>query len=100
VAGSAKCLRNQQRVCCFRNLCESSRLKLINGYGTCWYIKQLGRLSVIWHQTVLTVLEHWALCYQNSQAYEELEDKRLFNEAIDETGTVLCANKGVMKRVV
>jgi hypothetical protein len=40
------------------------------------------------------VLEHWALCYQNSQTYEELEDKRLSNEAIDETGSVPCANIG------
>ncbi len=46
------------------------------------------------HQTVLTALEHWALCYQNSQTYEELEDKRLFNEAIDKMGTVPCAKIG------
>ncbi len=46
------------------------------------------------HQNVLTVLEHWALCYQNSKLFEELENKRLLDEAIDETGTVPCPNAG------
>ncbi len=95
VAGSAKRWRNQQRACHFRNLCESTHLiKLINKYGTSWYSKQQGRLSVTGHQTVLTTLERWALCYQNSRTYEELEDKQLVNDAIDETGTVPCANVG------
>jgi hypothetical protein len=49
------------------------------------------------HQTVLTKLERWALCYQNSWTYEELEDAQLLNEAIDKTGTVPCANVGVDK---
>ena len=40
------------------------------------------------HQNVLTALEHRALRYQNSKSYEELEDERLMDEAIDETGTV------------
>jgi hypothetical protein len=46
------------------------------------------------HQNVLTALEHQALCYQNSKSYEELEDKHLMDEAIDETGTVLCPIAG------
>ncbi len=46
------------------------------------------------HQTVLTALEQRALWYQNSKTYEELEDKRLLDEAINETGTVPCANVG------
>jgi hypothetical protein len=46
------------------------------------------------HQTVLTALEQKALCYQNSKTYEELEDKRLLDEAIDKTETVPCANVG------
>ena len=36
------------------------------------------------HQNVLTALEHRALRYQNSKSYEELEDERLMDEAIDE----------------
>ena len=43
------------------------------------------------HQNVLTALEHRALRYQNSKSYEELEDKRLMDEAIDEMGTVPCS---------
>ncbi len=43
------------------------------------------------HQNVLPTLEHRALRYQNSKSYEELEDERLMEEAIDETGTVSCA---------
>ena len=42
------------------------------------------------HQNVLTALELWALHYQNRKSYKELEDKRLMDEAIDETGTVPC----------
>ena len=46
------------------------------------------------HQNVLTALEHRALHYQNSKSYEELEDKHLMDEAIDETGSVLCSIVG------
>ncbi len=46
------------------------------------------------HQTVLTALEQRALRYQNSKTYEELEDKQLLDEAIDETGMVSGANIG------
>ena len=46
------------------------------------------------HQNVLTALEHRALRYQNSKSYEELEDERLVDEAIDETGTVPCSSAG------
>ena len=42
------------------------------------------------HQNVLTALEHRALCYQNRKSYKELEDTRLKDEGIDETGTVPC----------
>jgi hypothetical protein len=95
VAGSARHHRNQQCACCFRNLCQSTRrIKLINEYGTHWYIKQRGQLSVTLHQTVLTALEQRVLCYQNSKSYEELEEKRLLDEAISETGTVPYANIG------
>jgi hypothetical protein len=45
-------------------------------------------LEVTRHQNVVTALEHRALHYQNSKSYEELEDKRLMDDAIDETGTV------------
>ena len=93
--GTAKRRRSQQRACRFRNLCESNRrIQLIDEYGTCQYIKQRGQLEVTLHQNVLTALEHQALCYQNSKSYEELEDKHLMDEAIDETGTVLCPIAG------
>ncbi len=46
------------------------------------------------HQNVLTALEHRALRYLNSKSYEELEDERLLDEAIDETGTVQCPTAG------
>jgi hypothetical protein len=45
------------------------------------------------HQRVLTALEQRAVWYQNSQTYEELEDEQLLDEAIDKTGTLLCASK-------
>ena len=46
------------------------------------------------HQNLLTALEHQALHYQNSKSYKELEDKRLMDEAIDETGTDPCSIVG------
>jgi hypothetical protein len=61
---------------------------LIDEYGTRRYIKQRGRLEVTRHQNVVTALELRAQRYQNSKSYEELEDERLMDEAIDETGTV------------
>ncbi len=45
------------------------------------------------HQRVLTALEQRAVWYQNSRTYEELEDERLLDEAINETGTLLRASK-------
>ncbi len=46
-------------------------------------------------------MEQQARRYQKSQSYEELEDERLFNEAIDETGTVaapLVEDNGEQRR--
>jgi hypothetical protein len=89
VAGSVRRRWNQQRACCFWNLCETTRrIQLIDEFGTRQYIKQRGRLNVTLHQSVLTALEQQARRYQESQSYEELEDEQLFDEAIDETGTV------------
>ncbi len=89
VAGSIRRQRNQQRACHFRNLCETTRrIQLINKFGTRRYIKQQGQLNVTQHQSVLTALEQQVRRYQESQSYEELEDERLFDEAIDKMGTV------------
>ncbi len=113
--GPVRRWRDQQRACKFRNLCDSTRkIKLIDEYGTCQYIKQQGRLGVTPHQRVLTALcqyikqqgrlgvtphqrvltalEQRAVWYQNSRTYEELEDEQLLDEAIDETGTLLRAS--------
>ena len=95
-AGPVRRWRDQQRACKFCNLCDSTqKIKLIDEYGTCQYIKQRGRLGVTPYQRVLTALEQRAVQYQNSRTYEELEDERLLDEAIDKTGTLLCAsNRG------
>ena len=93
--GTAKRRQNQQRAFRFRNLCESNRrIQLIDKFGTRQYIKQRGRLEVTRHQNVVTALEHRALHYQNGKSYEELEDERLMDVAIDETGTVPRFNAG------
>ncbi len=85
--------RDQQRTCKFCNLCDSTqKIKLIDEYGTRQYIKQQGWLGVTPHQRVLTALEQRAVWYQNSQTYEELEDERLLDEAINETGMLLRAS--------
>jgi hypothetical protein len=67
---------------------------LIDEYGTRCYIKQPGQLGVTLYQNVLTMLDHRALHYQISKSYKELEDKHLPDEAINETGTVLCPITG------
>ncbi len=69
-------------------------IQLNDKYGTRRYIKQRGQLGVTLHQNVLTALDHQALRYQNNKSYEELEDERLLDEAIDETGSVPCPNAG------
>ena len=51
------------------------------------------------HQNVLTALEHRALRYQNSKSFEELEDERLLDEAINETGPFRVLMQEVIKRV-
>jgi hypothetical protein len=45
------------------------------------------------HQKVLTALEQRATRYLNSQTCEDLEDERLLDEAIDETGMLLHASE-------
>jgi hypothetical protein len=76
VVGSVRRQQNQQRACCFRNLCETTRrIQLINKFGTWRYIKQRGRLNATQHQSVLTALEQRARRYQENQSYEELEDE-------------------------
>ncbi len=95
--------QDQQRACKFCNLCDSTqRIKLIDKYGTCRYIKQQGRLGVTPHQKVLTALEQRAARYLNSRTCEDLEDERLLDEAIDETGMLLHASErdGERSRVV
>ena len=91
-AGPARRWGDQQRACKFQNLYDSTRrIKLIDEYGIHRYIKQQGCLGVTPHQKVLTALEQRAARYQNSQMYEELEDERLLDKAINETGMILCA---------
>jgi hypothetical protein len=98
-AGLAKRWRDQQRACKFRNLCDSTqRINLIDKYGTCQYIKHRGRLNVTQHQQVLTALEQRATQYQTSWTYEEMKDEQLLDEAIDETGTILCTSEGGIER--
>ena len=89
MAGSVWRRWNQQHACRFRNLCDTSRrIQLIDNFGTRRYIKQRGRSNVTQHMFVLMALEQQACRYQECQSYEELEDERLLNVAIKETGMV------------
>jgi hypothetical protein len=64
------------------------RIQLIDKFGTWQYINQRGWLNVTQHQSVLTALEQRSCQYQENQSYEELEDERLLDGAINETGMV------------
>ena len=65
-------------------------IELIDAAGNREFVRQHGCIGVTRHSRVLSALEKRALRYRN-KGKEFDHDEVLFNEAIDETETVLTA---------
>ena len=83
--------RNQRRATKFRTRSETTRqIKLINFYGNIKYIRQQqGKLNITRHHSVLDALAKRALRFRRDGQVVIDPDEKLFEEAIDETGTVV-----------
>ena len=66
-------------------------IKLIDAMGNREYVRQYGRMGIMRHSEVLSALEKRTLRYRRKDQRQVDVDKVLFNEAIDETGTVSTA---------
>jgi hypothetical protein len=73
----------------FRRRSETSRvIELIDAQGNREFTRQQGRMSRTKHSKVLSALEKRALRFRSKDQKQADPDKVLFNEAINETGTV------------
>ena len=81
--------RNQQRCASFRRRSEISRkIRLIDEYGNEQYVLKYGKLGITKHTGVMSALEKRALRYRRGACREDEYDKALYQDALDETGTV------------
>ena len=66
-------------------------IELIDAQGNREFVRQHGRMGVTRHTKVLSVLEKRVLRYRRKGQKEVDHDEVLYNEALDETGTVSTA---------
>ena len=66
-------------------------IELIDAEGNREFVRQHGRLGVTKHTKILSALEKRALRYRRKGQKEVDQDEILYNEALDETGTVSTA---------
>ena len=86
--GSPQQRRDQQRASVFRTRQETTRVtKILDAHGNKLVIRQHGKMGLIKHVNILTALEMIALRYQNKGHTKSYQDKILYDEAMDETGT-------------
>ena len=87
--GSSRGRRNQSRAAKFRASNETTRqIRLLDIYGNSECIDKEGRLSITRHKQVLAALEQRAQRFRKGKPSQQQLDERLYEEAIDETGTV------------
>ena len=67
------------------------QIKLVDVWGNAEYVRQRGRMNITKHSRVLSALEKRALRYRSKDLNGADPDERLYEEAIDETGTVATA---------
>ena len=72
----------------------SSAIKLVNEYGNQRFVCQQGRMSITKHQSVLLALEKRALSYRRKNHLQVDNGTVLYENALDETGTVSTAESG------
>ena len=89
--------KDQQRAARFRTRQETSRvIRLVDEYGNQRFVRQQGRMSITKHHTVLSVLEKRALRYRRKGQKQVDMDEILYENALDETGTV--STEGLLDR--
>ena len=84
--------QDQQRAARFRTRQETSHvIRLVDEYGNQRFVCQQGRMGITKHQTVLSALEKRALRYRKKGHKQADMDEILYENALDETGTVSTA---------
>ena len=87
--GSSQQRRDQQRASVFRTRQESTRVtKLLDNHGNRRVIRQHGKMGLTKHASILAAFEMRALRYQHKGHAKADQDEILYNEAVDETGTI------------
>ena len=90
---SARGQRDQRRAPAFRTRQETTRqIRLIDAQGNEIIMNQQGRMNITRHQSVLSCLEKRALRYRQYCPTLEQMEEVLYQETLDETGTVSIAS--------
>ena len=85
--------RDQRQATEFRTRNQTNRvIELLDAHGSKRVIGKQGKMDLIKHNNILSALEMRALRYHNKSQNKIDMDKVLYNEAIDETGTVATEN--------
>ena len=81
--------RGQGRAAPFRNRNETFRVtKLVGGLRYTRIVREQGKMGLVKHEKIMAALERRALRYRKGDKIKIDHDEVLYNEAIDETGTV------------
>ena len=90
--GSSQQRRDQQRALAFRTRQESTRVtKLLDAHGNRRVIRQHGKMGLTKHASTLAALEMRTLRYQHKGHAKADQDEILYDEAVDEIGTIATA---------
>ena len=82
-------VREQHRVSVFRTRQETTRVtKLLDAHGNKRVIRQHGKMGLIKHVNILSALEIRAFLYHNKDHTKADQDKILYDESMDKTGTI------------
>ena len=65
---------------------------MVDEYGNNEFDRQHGKMNLTKHTNVLSALENWALRYRKKVQVQLDTDEVLYNDDVDETGTVSTAS--------
>ena len=81
--------RGQKRAAPFRNRSEMFRTtKLVGGPRDTRIVREQGKMGLVKHGKIMAALERRALRYRKGNKIRIDHDEILYNETLDETGTV------------
>ena len=81
--------RGQRRAAPFRSRNETLRTtKLVEGSRDIRIVREQGKMGLVKHEKIMAALEKRALRYRKGKEIRIDQDEVLYNEALDETGTV------------